>query len=107
MKYCSKCGNEISDEAIVCIHCGCQVEEIRTRKKDEISVGLCVLSAIIPLFGIIYWAVTFKETPKRAKACGVTAIVAWGASFVISFFANTVYMLYIKAIIASIINSMH
>lgn len=26
MKYCSKCGKEINDEAVICIHCGCSVE---------------------------------------------------------------------------------
>ena len=26
MKYCSKCGKEIHDEAVVCVHCGCRVE---------------------------------------------------------------------------------
>lgn len=26
MKFCSKCGKEIHDEAVICIHCGCGVE---------------------------------------------------------------------------------
>ena len=25
--YCSKCGKEIRDDAVVCIHCGCAVEK--------------------------------------------------------------------------------
>ena len=25
MKYCTKCGSEIGDEAVVCVHCGCAV----------------------------------------------------------------------------------
>lgn len=27
MKYCSKCGKEVSDEADVCLNCGCSVKE--------------------------------------------------------------------------------
>ncbi len=27
MKFCSKCGSEINDDAVVCVHCGCSVEE--------------------------------------------------------------------------------
>lgn len=27
MKYCSKCGSEIHEEAEICIHCGCRVKE--------------------------------------------------------------------------------
>ena len=26
MKYCSKCGNELLDEAVICPKCGCPVE---------------------------------------------------------------------------------
>ena len=25
MKYCSKCGKEVSDEADVCLNCGCSL----------------------------------------------------------------------------------
>ncbi|MBO4954627.1 MAG: zinc-ribbon domain-containing protein [Clostridia bacterium] len=32
--FCQKCGNQIQDEAVVCIHCGCAVEP----KKEQISL---------------------------------------------------------------------
>ena len=32
MKYCSKCGNELHDEATVCIHCG---REVPVERKEE------------------------------------------------------------------------
>ena len=28
MKYCTKCGKELVDEAIVCVGCGCAVEPV-------------------------------------------------------------------------------
>lgn len=80
MKYCSKCGKELVDEAVVCVNCGCAVQnnsKIQTIENDEVSVGFCVLAALIPLFGFIYWPVKHKETPKKAQACGLTAIAAW------------------------------
>ena len=84
MKYCSKCGKELIDEAIVCPGCGCAVAKIEnTIADDKVSVGLCVLSALIPLFGFIYWPVKHKETPKRAKACGITAIIAWAVYIIL------------------------
>lgn len=84
MKYCSKCGKEIVDEAIVCPGCGCAVVKTEVNPiDDEVSVGLCVLSALIPLVGIIYWPVKHKESPKKAQACGITAIVSWVLSFII------------------------
>lgn len=80
MKFCSTCGKEIMDEAIVCPNCGCAVVKPSVPQQftnDQISAGLLILSALIPLFGILYWPVKHKETPKRAQACGIMAIVAW------------------------------
>ena len=27
MKFCSKCGHEIFDQAVVCVHCGCSIDQ--------------------------------------------------------------------------------
>ncbi len=96
MKFCQKCGKEIMDEAVVCPSCGCMVTPTASKsmimEDDSVSVGLCVLSAFIPLFGLIYWAVKHSTTPKRAKACGVTALVAWGVSMLIScLFSSAIF----------------
>ena len=87
MKYCSKCGKEIFEEAVICPNCGCAVEPTVNKQQneaeDKVSVGLCILSVLIPLFGFIYWPVNHKKTPKRAQACGITAIISWAIAFVI------------------------
>ena len=100
MKFCSKCGKELFDEAVVCTNCGCAVDSNNTPAAvvDEVSVGFCVLSFFVPLFGVIYWAIKYKETPKRAKACGITAIVAWAL--------NIVFSIVWGAIIGSLLGSM-
>ena len=94
MKYCTHCGKEIMDEAVICPGCGCATEKTMTQPQadDTVSVGLCVLSALIPLFGIIYWPVKHKETPKKAKACGITAIIAWAVSFVMSMVMSSLIL---------------
>ncbi|MGI6644439.1 MAG: hypothetical protein ACOX28_01545 [Bacilli bacterium] len=35
MKYCSKCGNELHDEAVICPKCGCEVEGSRKQVVSE------------------------------------------------------------------------
>ncbi len=91
MKFCQHCGKELVDEAVVCPGCGCAVTAKPTPvialADDEVNVGLCVLSALIPLFGVIYWPLKHNETPKRAKACGVTALISWGVSMFIGAIA--------------------
>ena len=89
MKFCSKCGKEILEEAVVCPNCGCAVSNNVASANhviaaDEVSVGLVVLSVVIPLFGVIYWAVKHKETPKKAKACGIAGLISWGVSILFS-----------------------
>ena len=50
--FCRYCGNQIRDEAVVCIYCGCPVS---SNAEDNVNIGLCILAVIIPLFGFIYW----------------------------------------------------
>lgn len=89
MKFCSKCGKEIMEEAVICVHCGCEIadksQSNEVKEVDEVSVGLCIVAALIPLFGLIYWPVKHKATPKKAQACGITAIVAWVIYMIITF----------------------
>ncbi len=33
--FCSKCGKEINDEAIVCVHCGCPTANYQQTNKDK------------------------------------------------------------------------
>ena len=35
MKYCSKCGNELMDEAVICPKCGCPVENSTNQGRDS------------------------------------------------------------------------
>ena len=73
------------EDAILCPHCGCAVENSNISRKnesDEISVGLCILAFLIPLFGVIYWPVKSKETPIKAQACGITALISWALGFI-------------------------
>jgi len=66
MKFCSKCGKEIFDEAVICVHCGCQVQETKlnsnTASVTELitpgeSSGLAACAAwfavLIPIVGLI------------------------------------------------------
>ena len=97
--FCSKCGAEISDLAVVCVHCGCAVAQenaapAKPVEEDKVNIGFCILSFFIPLFGVIYWALKHKETPKKAKACGLTAIISWVVSIIFSFVISIVYVLF-------------
>lgn len=109
MKYCTKCGNELIDEAVVCTKCGCYAQSVTVQNtfsdqpiKDEADVGLIVLSALIPLVGFILWAVKNSETPIAARKYGLTALIAVGVETVLGLFTALSFAGMINGIIGSI-----
>ena len=100
MKYCSKCGKEIMDDAVICTGCGCSVES--AQKKTTVTVpkkaktasvfGILSILLLAP-FGIpaIILANQSKaETGgvmcKQAKTgfiCGIIGLCWWGLSLLI------------------------
>ena len=77
MKYCSKCGEEILDEAVICVHCGCQVDglnstqnTIKEETKDLWKIAW-IFAYIIPPIGIILGIVgacTYKKPENVSKS---------------------------------------
>ena len=43
--FCNKCGKEINDDAVVCVGCGCAVNESKALKDNEglVTLLLCLL----------------------------------------------------------------
>ena len=68
---CQNCGKVFYNDETQCVRCGWKIKN----KKDHISLGLCLISFLIPLFGIIYWIAEAHETPRRARACGLAAFL--------------------------------
>lgn len=38
-KFCKHCGNKIPSAAVICTHCGCQVEEIKHAEQPNIVIN--------------------------------------------------------------------
>ena len=102
MKFCQHCGKEILDEAVVCTGCGCSVQytgnKMPIEVDDTVSVGLVILSVLLPVFGVIYWPIMAKSRPKNAKTCGIAALISWGISLLVNIFLAPVYMALIGSI---------
>ena len=39
MKYCSKCGNQVNEDAVICVSCGCKIENTNVSKSSSAPVG--------------------------------------------------------------------
>lgn len=70
MNRCPDCNKLLFTDAKNCSRCGWKFKE------DHVSFWLCFLSFLCSAFGIIYWIVAYRQTPRRATACGVTALFA-------------------------------
>lgn len=83
MKYCSHCGNQLLDEAIICPNCGCPAQSQNSVEPDKISTGLNVLSFFFPIIGLILYILWHEKTPLKAKAIGKWAIIGFIVNFLL------------------------
>lgn len=51
--------------------------------KDKASIGLIIVSLLIPIVGVILGIVNWKKTPNAAKTYLIVGIVAWVINFII------------------------
>ena len=58
MKFCSKCGNELHDEAVICPKCGCAVDEIQTRNTSGSNNAITVAKVFI-IIGCVFSGLFF------------------------------------------------
>lgn len=98
MKYCTKCGKEIMDEAIVCPGCGCSQQAGNgVTTQDSSSFGWALLGFCIPVVGLILYLIWKDNTPLKAKSAGKGALV----SVIISVVFYIIYAIIIGAAIGT------
>lgn len=81
MKYCSHCGKQILDEAVMCPHCGCMVAK-PVGVCDEPNKGLNIISFLLPVVGAIMYLIYHEKEPKKAAAIGKWALYGVGFSVI-------------------------
>ncbi len=68
---CKECGKEMSDQAVSCPNCGA-----KNKNNDETATaGLKVICFVIPLIGIIIFAINISTKPKYAKDCLIASLL--------------------------------
>lgn len=87
--YCTKCGKEIDNDAIICPGCGCATgNPLPTSEQknslDAPSIGYAILGFFFPLIGLILFLVWRKELPLRAKSCGKGALIGFITSVIMN-----------------------
>ena len=85
MKYCSRCGKELYDEAVVSIGCGCPVDDVRmpfnkprSDSWNSLSIVGFILSFFTSLIGLILSIVSYrqvKESGEKGKELSIAGII--------------------------------
>ncbi len=77
MKYCSTCGKQLYDNAVICPCCGVQVKAV-----DKPSKGFAAIGFLCPIIGLILYIVEHNNYPKKASSalkgalCGIIFLFA-------------------------------
>ncbi|MCL2655708.1 MAG: hypothetical protein FWD65_08505 [Coriobacteriia bacterium] len=118
-RTCIQCGVSIDFNAPFCSQCGAkqpeltttelasvitQVQQQSTAKKSvdlERSFGFAFLGFVIPLVGLILYAVWFRDRPGPAKSAGTGALVGVAISVV----AGIIYFIVIASITRSVLGA--
>lgn len=72
IKYCSICGAQLHEQAIVCTNCGCAIKQ---QTNDSNSTIFNVLSYISPLVGLILYSIYKDDKPIKALGCKKFALI--------------------------------
>ena len=88
MKYCTHCGNELDDEAVICVKCGCPTEKYnmpvqnaqpaQKRVYSPLAIvgfvfALCgLLTPMFALVGLICSIIAYKSAVADENAKGKT-----------------------------------
>lgn len=95
MKYCSKCGSELVDDAVICTSCGCSQENksVKVQETDGKSIGWGILGFFFPMVGLILYLVWRDNTPLKAKSAGMGALISVIAELLLAVVLVLIYVI--------------
>lgn len=93
--FCSKCGNEVVDDAVICPKCGCKItkNELALKEEDTPKTGMGILlGLLLGIIGLIIGLCLYKENTIARK----TFLKSWGITFgICAAITVIVYIVYI------------
>ncbi|MCR4726389.1 MAG: zinc ribbon domain-containing protein [Clostridia bacterium] len=103
MKYCSKCGTELVDEAVVCVKCGCAVgslgNEPEVKKKNAVALLGFILSFFFSIPGLILGIIGLVQSKKLKDGKGFSI-----AAICISAFSIICFIIMMVIVVAASVN---
>lgn len=96
MKYCSTCGAELHDEAVICPKCGCAVPGMKVpnsqsnvedgeQKKNPMAIVGFIVSFFFGIVGLILGIIALNQTKEldgEGRGLSIAAIIISSVSIV-------------------------
>ena len=107
MKFCGHCGAEVADAAVVCIKCGCSLENKSNqaggvaRNDDAPSAGFAVLGFFLPLIAAILILAWNKSSPQKALSCAKGMAISFIVSVIIGLITSLAWFSTIVGLLTS------
>jgi len=100
MAYCSKCGAEIDNEAVICPKCGVPQPgkqiHVASNVNDVGGFGWGLLGFCIPIVGLILYLMWKDTQPLNGRAAGKGALI----SVIFSVIGSIIYYIIIAALLS-------
>ena len=102
MKYCTRCGAEIYDEASICTNCGCLVNGKKgplTSSSSDSYNALAIVGFVLSFFttivGLILSIIAYKQTKEsgeKGKELALAGIIISSVLTAIVIFVAIIYL---------------
>ena len=108
MKYCTKCGNELMDDAVICPKCGCPTELYNKNLNNPTNIPVetnvmaviaLISSFFIPLLGWIFGALGYKKSKEmngNGKDMSLAAIIISTVEFLLTLLVIIEFLPYLE-----------
>ena len=84
--FCEKCGKEVHDEAVVCVHCGCSLRASLEKdiNNEKLDTSVQIISFCFPIVGGILYFVHQNSAPQKSKDACHAALWGFGIGLVLN-----------------------
>lgn len=102
MKFCTKCGHEMYDEAVVCVSCGTE-SKTKSQTSNTLPIAALVCSFFIAIVGVglgAYGAYKCKGVNDKGFKLSVAAIVVGVLNMIAGAVLNTILPSLLEGLLA-------
>ena len=98
--FCKNCGKEVNEKAVVCIHCGCAIEQPKIEKsnsttgEEKTTIGI-IMAIFLGLIGLVIGLLLYPSATVERD----TFVKGWVKGFVAMLIISVVLAIFVAALI--------